>query len=255
MQNKANLLDAQMNVTSFITKYYENKWQRKVRKNKPNSNPNKANLRKAKMNVNSLITKDYRKKDDFAVRKNKPNSKPISEKPKMNINLYVTKDYENVPLRGRGENKPNQTQSQNPTTTPTAYANISNKGFKLAILADGVSPVLATVFGRIPLIEQMPTALPETESVRIVEGAFRANEMIDRPVRIIGHLFPRLDKPQHERIRFQLCFLLAESIGEGVFRDTRGVVAFFSPGPGLPFSPERFASWKRQSRGHHACLF
>jgi len=28
-----------MNVTSFITKYYENKWQRRVRKNKPNSNP------------------------------------------------------------------------------------------------------------------------------------------------------------------------------------------------------------------------
>jgi len=48
-----------MNVTSFITKYYENKWQRKVRKNKPNSKPIKANLRKAKMNVNSLITKDY----------------------------------------------------------------------------------------------------------------------------------------------------------------------------------------------------
>ena len=39
MQNKANLLDAQMNVTSFITKYYENKWQRRVRKNKPSSNP------------------------------------------------------------------------------------------------------------------------------------------------------------------------------------------------------------------------
>jgi len=38
-QNKANLLEAQMNVTSFITKYYENKWQRRVRKNKPNSNP------------------------------------------------------------------------------------------------------------------------------------------------------------------------------------------------------------------------
>jgi len=95
MQNKANFLDALMNVTSFITTYYENKWQRRVRKNKPNSNPIKPNFRKAKMNVNSLITKDYRKKDDFAVRKNKPNSNPISEKPKMNVNLYVIEDYEN----------------------------------------------------------------------------------------------------------------------------------------------------------------
>ncbi len=52
---------------------YENKWQRRVRKNKPNSNPNKANLRKAKMNINSITTKDYSKKDDFVVRINKPN--------------------------------------------------------------------------------------------------------------------------------------------------------------------------------------
>jgi len=123
------------------------------------------------------------------------------------------------------------------------------------IVADGVSPVLATVFGRIPLIEQVPTALPEAESVRIVQGAFRANEMIDRPVRIVGHLFPRLDKPQHERIRFQLCFLLAESIGEGVFRDTRGVVRFFFHGLGLPLGPERFASWEGRSCDHHACVF
>jgi len=65
-----------MNVNLYNTMDYENKWQRRVRKNKPNSNPNKPNLRKAKMNVNSLITKDYRKKDDFAVRKNKPNSNP-----------------------------------------------------------------------------------------------------------------------------------------------------------------------------------
>ena len=62
MQNKPNLLDAKMNVNSLITTDYENKWQRRVRKNKPNSNPIKPNLRKAKMNVNSFITKDYRKK-------------------------------------------------------------------------------------------------------------------------------------------------------------------------------------------------
>ena len=45
MQNKANLLDAQMNVSSILTKDYENKWQRKVGKNKPNSNPIKAKFR------------------------------------------------------------------------------------------------------------------------------------------------------------------------------------------------------------------
>jgi len=45
-QNKANLLDAQMNATSFITKEYENERLCRLRENKPNSNPIKleANL-------------------------------------------------------------------------------------------------------------------------------------------------------------------------------------------------------------------
>ncbi len=73
MQNKPNLRKSQMNVNPYNTTYYENKLQRKVRKNKPNSNPNKPNLKKAKMNVNLTLTKDYRKKDDFVVRINKPN--------------------------------------------------------------------------------------------------------------------------------------------------------------------------------------
>ncbi len=73
MQNKPNFRKSQMNVNSLITTDYENKWQRRVRKNKPNSNPNKPNFQKAKMNVNLTLTKDYRKKDDFLVRINKAN--------------------------------------------------------------------------------------------------------------------------------------------------------------------------------------
>jgi len=41
--NKPNLLDAQMNVTSLITAYYENKSNWKLGENKPNTNPIKAN--------------------------------------------------------------------------------------------------------------------------------------------------------------------------------------------------------------------
>jgi len=80
MQNKANLLDAQMNVTSIHTVVYENKWQRRVRKNKPNSNPIKPNLRKAQMNVNLYVTKDYERNDIFAVPENKANSNPIPQR-------------------------------------------------------------------------------------------------------------------------------------------------------------------------------
>jgi len=73
LQNKPNVKDAQINVTSYMKSKYEKLDTWLSGKNKPNSNPIKTNLRKAQMNVNSLITKDYRKNDAFAVRINKPN--------------------------------------------------------------------------------------------------------------------------------------------------------------------------------------
>ncbi len=83
MQNKPNFQNTQMNANPYNTTDYENKWQRRVRKNKPNSNPIKPNLQKAKMNVNLTITKDYRKKDDFLVRINKPNSRKTQNERKL----------------------------------------------------------------------------------------------------------------------------------------------------------------------------
>jgi hypothetical protein len=38
---------------------------------------NKANFLDAQMNISSVLTKDYRKKDDFTVRKNKAKTNPI----------------------------------------------------------------------------------------------------------------------------------------------------------------------------------
>ncbi|HUS71724.1 MAG TPA: hypothetical protein VMY06_01560 [Sedimentisphaerales bacterium] len=43
MQNKANFLDDQMNVTTFFTKDYENVPLRRRRKNEPKTNPIKPN--------------------------------------------------------------------------------------------------------------------------------------------------------------------------------------------------------------------
>jgi len=116
MQNKPNFQKAKMNVNSLITIDYENKWQRRVRKNKPNSNPIKPNLKRAKMNANVFIIKDYRKKDDFVVRINKPNSNPISVKPKISANVYVIEDYENETAfrpKKTNPNKPNFFKGQN----------------------------------------------------------------------------------------------------------------------------------------------
>jgi len=69
MQNKPNLPDAQMNVTSFYTKDYENVPLRRCGKTKP-------------------IQSQY-----------KANTNPIPEKPKMNVTSILTKDYENERLR------------------------------------------------------------------------------------------------------------------------------------------------------------
>jgi hypothetical protein len=73
MQNKPNVKDAQINVTSYMKSKYEKLDTWLSGKNKPNSNPIKPNLKKAKMNVNLYVIEDYRKNDDFLVRINKPN--------------------------------------------------------------------------------------------------------------------------------------------------------------------------------------
>ena len=65
-----------MNVTSVLTKDYENKTLGGCGKNKHNSNPNKANFRKAKMNLNFYSTKDYENIANWALSENKPNSNP-----------------------------------------------------------------------------------------------------------------------------------------------------------------------------------
>jgi len=84
MQNKPNFLDAQMNVTSFYTKDYENKRLCRCVKTNPiqtQSNPIQSQFKPktnpipemSKMNVTSILTKDYENETAFALRRNKPN--------------------------------------------------------------------------------------------------------------------------------------------------------------------------------------
>jgi len=56
MQNKANLLDAQINVSSFITKDYENVHLLERRKNKAKQTQYKANQSQNKPNMNPKQT-------------------------------------------------------------------------------------------------------------------------------------------------------------------------------------------------------
>jgi len=62
MQNKANLLDALMNVNSILTKDYERNDIFAVPENKANSNPIKPNLPEGKIDAKCVSTKDYEEK-------------------------------------------------------------------------------------------------------------------------------------------------------------------------------------------------
>jgi len=130
MQNKPNVKDAQINVTSYMKSTYEKLDTWLSGKNKPNlvrpalfakklpdcSNPIrqacvvcegiagliKPNLRRAQMNVNLTLTKDYRKKDDFSVRINKPNFQ--NAKNELKLNFY--KGLQKKRLFSSPKNKP-----------------------------------------------------------------------------------------------------------------------------------------------------
>jgi len=91
MQNKPNFRKSQMNLKFCKQTAYENKRNRTLGQNKPNSNPIKPNFQKAQMNANVFITKDYRKKDDFAVQKNKPNFRNGQNERKLNFNKGLQK--------------------------------------------------------------------------------------------------------------------------------------------------------------------
>ncbi|GAH21052.1 unnamed protein product, partial [marine sediment metagenome] len=131
MQNKPNLLDAQMNVTSFHTVDYENKSNWTLGKNKPNQSQFPKSQNECKLTYN----KGLQKKRRFRSPKKQTQFKPNFRKAKMNLNFYLTKDYENVPLRRRAEFKPNQTQFQTQRTLcePFLFFTFLSASYNLAM--------------------------------------------------------------------------------------------------------------------------
>ncbi len=51
-----------MNVTSFLTKDYDNWTLGERGKNEPKTNPNEAKCKKAQMNASTVLTKNYNEK-------------------------------------------------------------------------------------------------------------------------------------------------------------------------------------------------
>jgi len=81
MQNKPNLPDALMNVTSFYTVDYENKPIGNLAKTNPIQSQYKAKTNpipeRPEMNENLFATKVYENITTFALRQNKANTNPI----------------------------------------------------------------------------------------------------------------------------------------------------------------------------------
>ncbi len=59
MQNEPNFPDALMNVTTILTRDYENISNWTLGENEPNSNPIKPNLPEGKIDAKCVFTKDY----------------------------------------------------------------------------------------------------------------------------------------------------------------------------------------------------
>src|SRR5688500_8178847 len=89
-----------------------------------------------------------------------------------------------------------------------------------------MAPMLASVFGWISLIKQMPVALPIGKPIRIVERTLRTNKMIERPIRVLGLFLSRFSKAQHQWISFKLLFLLFQGCSKSGFRNRRNVWRF-----------------------------
>ena len=75
------------------------------------------------------------------------------------------------------------------------------------IFTDCVSPVRARIIRRKGLIEQMPLAVPIAQPIRIVERAFRTDEVVQRAIRLVGHALSRMLKTGQQRIGGELLLL------------------------------------------------
>ena len=75
------------------------------------------------------------------------------------------------------------------------------------IVADGVAPVLAGILRWIGLVEEMVAALPEAQSIGVVEIGFGVDVVVDGAVWIAGVRAARFEHAQHQRVGGQRLLL------------------------------------------------
>ncbi len=72
---------------------------------------NKPNLLDAQMNVNPYNTTDYENKSNWTLGQNKPNSNPIAERVKLMQSVYLQRIMKKNAAKGYEKTKPKQTQT------------------------------------------------------------------------------------------------------------------------------------------------
>ena len=87
------------------------------------------------------------------------------------------------------------------------------------VVAYGVAPVLTSILRWIGLVKEMVAALPEAQSVGVVEIGFGVDVVVDGAVWIAGVRSARLEQALHQRIGGQRFLLFGQGVGEGVVRD------------------------------------
>jgi len=71
---------------------------------------NKPNLLDAQMNVSSILTTDYENKSNWTLGENKPNSNPICQRVKLMQSVYLQRIMKKNAAKGYEKTKPKQTQ-------------------------------------------------------------------------------------------------------------------------------------------------
>ena len=105
MQNKAKYLDDQMNVSTIITRGYEDITRLRPPKKQSQTKPNKAKFKKAKMNVTSILTKGYENKPPIRAPKKQTQ---ISKRQKPMQTSLPQRIMKKTAISGSDKTKPNK---------------------------------------------------------------------------------------------------------------------------------------------------
>jgi hypothetical protein len=176
MQNKPNLPDAQMNVTTLVTIDYENISDWKLGENKPNTKPIKANTNpipeRPKMNENLFATKVYENITTFRLEKNKPNlsRRPVRRSFSEDGSLWRSRIKPNFPIKKTPQRLRSPQGYKKLHSIPPIYLNSQNAFYCVWYPLSDSSTILSSFFVLFLVFRGILTAVPSRPSSPATSG-------------------------------------------------------------------------------------